>query len=158
MEVIGEFLNFVFDQEEEKVTEEKQTAWEETITENRVLQLKGNIIPYGLVPLERLLKSNDVASKPVEQGVDEQVEDCNIGSKNESRMIKLSKGIPYQYKQRYLDLFRTYKYVFSWSYDYLKTFDTNFIQHKIPLKNGMKPCKKKLKQINPLLLPSIEKE
>lgn len=47
---------------------------------------------------------------------------------------------------------------FSWSCDVLNTFDTNFIQHKIPLKTGMKPYKQKLRQINPLLLPSIEKE
>jgi len=40
----------------------------------------------------------------------------------------------------------------------VNTFDTNVIQHKIPLKNGMKPYKQKLRQINPLLLPSIEKE
>eukprot|EP00253_Pinus_taeda_P021433 PITA_21433 len=30
--------------------------------------------------------------------------------------------------------------------------------HKIPLKEGIKPFKQKLRQINPLLLPSIEKE
>ena len=40
----------------------------------------------------------------------------------------------------------------------MKTFDANLMQHKIPLKNDMKRCKKKLRQINPLLLPSIEKE
>ena len=56
-------------------------------------------------------------------------------------MIKRLKGIPLQYRQRYLDLFKTYKDVFSWSYDDLKSFDTNIIQHKIPLKSGIKPCK-----------------
>jgi len=72
-------------------------------------------------------------------------------------MLRLSKGIPSQYKQRYLNLFKIYKDVFSWSYEDLKAFDTNIIQHKIPLKGGVKPCKQKLRQINPLLLPSIEK-
>ena len=48
--------------------------------------------------------------------------------------------------------------MFSWSYDYLKTFDTSVIQHKIPLKTGVKPYKQNLEKINPLLLPSIEKE
>ena len=32
------------------------------------------------------------------------------------------------------------------------------MQHKIPLKGDAKPHKQKLRQINPLLLPSIEKE
>lgn len=48
--------------------------------------------------------------------------------------------------------------VFSWSYDDLNNFDPNIIQHKIPLKVGIKPYKQKLRQFNPLLLPSIEKE
>ena len=73
-------------------------------------------------------------------------------------MIKLSKEIPLHYKQRYLDIFKAYKYVFAWSYDDLKMFDTNIIQHKIPLKSGVKPCTQKLRQISPLLLPSIERE
>lgn len=109
------------------------------------MELKGKTIPRGLVPLERLFKKNDVASKPTEEGADEQVEYCNIGSEDESQKIKLSKGIPPQYKQRYLNIFKVYKYLFSWSYDDLKTFDINIIQHNIHLKSGMKPCKQKLR-------------
>ena len=43
-------------------------------------------------------------------------------------------------------------------YNDLKTYDTNIIQHKIPLENNTIPFKKKLRPINPLLLPLIEKE
>lgn len=39
-----------------------------------------------------------------------------------------------------------------------KTYDTSIIQHKISLKTGIKPYKQKLRQINPLWLPSIKKE
>lgn len=42
-------------------------------------------------------------------------------------MINFSKGIPLHLKKRYLDIFKTYKDVFSWSYDDLKMFDTNII-------------------------------
>ena len=72
-------------------------------------------------------------------------------------MVMLSKGIPLQYKQRYLNLFKIYMDVFTWYYEDLKTFDTNMIQHKVPLKGGIKPCNQNLKKINPLLLPSIDK-
>ena len=47
---------------------------------------------------------------------------------------------------------------FSCSYEDLKTYDKNIIQHKIPLKERIKPHRQKLKQINPLLLAPIEKE
>jgi hypothetical protein len=38
------------------------------------------------------------------------------------------------------------------------TFDETVIQHKIPLKENVKPFKQKLRQIKPLLLPIMEKE
>jgi len=55
-------------------------------------------------------------------------------------------------------LLKKYKDVFVWSYDELRTYDTTIIEHKIPLKQGFKPFKHKLRQINPILLPVIEKE
>jgi len=48
--------------------------------------------------------------------------------------------------------------VFSWSYEDLKTFDTEVIQHKIPLKEDTKPFQQKLREINPFLLLVIQKE
>ena len=48
--------------------------------------------------------------------------------------------------------------VFAWSYEDLKFYDTKVIQYVIPIKDDNKPFKQKLRIINPLLLPLIEKE
>jgi hypothetical protein len=48
--------------------------------------------------------------------------------------------------------------VFSWTYKDLRTYDTSVIKHEIPLKEESKPIRKKLRQINPMLLPIMEKE
>ena len=53
---------------------------------------------------------------------------------------------------------KKYTYVFSWSYDDLKEYDTSIIHHTIPIKPGEKPFRKKLRRINPKLVPIIEKE
>jgi hypothetical protein len=53
---------------------------------------------------------------------------------------------------------KQYSYIFAWSYEDLKVFDTEIIQHKIPLKPGSKNVKQTSRQFNPLLLPIIEKE
>jgi ribonuclease HI len=45
-----------------------------------VLQLKSNFLPRGLVPLEDLFDSNDVAKKPKIEAHGQYVEDCNIGT------------------------------------------------------------------------------
>jgi hypothetical protein len=48
--------------------------------------------------------------------------------------------------------------VFAWSYEDLKVYNTNVIQHVIPVKDDHKSFKHKLRRINPLLFPLIEKE
>jgi hypothetical protein len=48
--------------------------------------------------------------------------------------------------------------IFAWSYEDLKTFDIDIIQHKISLKVGSKTFKKKNRKFNPLLISIIEKE
>jgi hypothetical protein len=48
--------------------------------------------------------------------------------------------------------------VFACSHEDLKVYDTKVIQHVIPIKDDQKPFKQKLRRINPLLLPLIEKE
>jgi hypothetical protein len=48
--------------------------------------------------------------------------------------------------------------VFAWTYEDLKTYDTFVIEHKIPLKEEAKTFRQKLRQINPMLLPIMEKE
>jgi hypothetical protein len=53
---------------------------------------------------------------------------------------------------------KDFPYVFAWSYDDLKVYDTKVIQHVIPLKEDQRPFKQKMRWINPLLLPLIEKE
>ena len=47
--------------------------------------------------------------------------------------------------------------IFAWEYSDLKNYDTNIIQHRIPLEKDTIPFKEKLRSISPLLLPVIEK-
>ena len=53
---------------------------------------------------------------------------------------------------------RQFADVFAWENSDLKTYDENIIQHKIPLEKDTVPFKQKLRPINPMLLPLIEKE
>ena len=59
---------------------------------------------------------------------------------------------------KYIELLKEFQDVFTWSYEDLKSYDTNIIQHTIPIKENQKPFKQKLRRINPILLPSVEKE
>jgi hypothetical protein len=48
--------------------------------------------------------------------------------------------------------------VFAWKYEDLKTYDTNIIEHMIPLQDDTNPFRQKLRKINPMLFPIMEKE
>ena len=61
----------------------------------------------------------------------------------------MSKTLPTPIKQKYIELFKEFTDMFSWSYEYLKSYYTEIIQHKIPLKENQKPFKHKLRRINP---------
>ena len=100
---------------------------------------------------------NDVAKKPKMESTQSNVEECNIGGMKEPKMIKLSKTLPSHTKHKYIELFKEFKDVFSWGYEDFKSYDTSIIQHKIPLKENQKPFKKKLRRINLVLVPLVEK-
>jgi hypothetical protein len=56
--------------------------------------LKNNVLPRGLVLLEDLFDFSDVAKKPKIEASGKEVEDCNIGTEENPKMIKLSKSLP----------------------------------------------------------------
>jgi hypothetical protein len=126
--------------------------------ETDILRLKSNVLSRGLVPLEDLFDFNDVAKKPKIKASGQEVEDCNIETEEKPRMVKLSKSLPPEKKFKYIELFKEYSDVFAWGYEDLKSYDTNIIQHRIPIKEEKKPFRQKLRRINPKLLPLIEKE
>jgi len=74
--------------------------------EAEVLQLKSNVLPRGLVPLEDLFDNDDVAKKPKIEAHGQEVEDCNIGTEEKPKMVKLSKSLPPEQKLKYIELFK----------------------------------------------------
>jgi hypothetical protein len=71
-----------------------------------IMQLKNNIIPKGLVPLEKLFDNNDVSRSPKITVNDGDVEYCNIGTQEDPKIIKLSKTLSPEVKQRYVNLMK----------------------------------------------------
>jgi len=128
------------------------------VNQMEVLQLKDNVIPKGLIPLEELFDQDDVAHKPSLVPTEKVVEDVNIRTTENPKMVKFSKALPPQVKDKYISLLSSFSYVVSWDYTDLKKYDKSIIWHIIPIKPNQKPFHQKLRRINLKLLPSIEKE
>ena len=81
--------------------------------EAEVIDLKDNFLPAGLTPLEDIFYSNDVPKEPKMQPSNTVVEDCNIGTAEKPKMIKLSNSLPPDQKPKYVDLFKEFQDVFA---------------------------------------------
>ena len=78
-----------------------------------MLQSKDKGIPRGLAPLKDLFDFNDVAKKPTIEPTESDIEECNIGSKDKPKMIKLSKNLLAHIKLKYIELFKEFADVFA---------------------------------------------
>jgi hypothetical protein len=61
------------------------------IVKHRIPVLKNNHIPKGLIPLEILFNQDDIPSRSTLQPQPEEVEDYDIGTKENPQLVKLSK-------------------------------------------------------------------
>ena len=89
--------------------------------------MKGNTIPKGPVPLEEIFDNNDVARSPRVAPSDAKVEECNIGTDKEPKVIKISKNLAKENKEKYIKLMKEFYDVFTCSYDDLKVYDPGVI-------------------------------
>ena len=128
----GEFEGLKIDQE--NMNDKGESAGKD------IIQLKNNTLPKGSVPLEDIFDNNDVLKSP-KVPRDDEVEECNIGTEKDPRVIKLSKDLTKESEEKYIKLMKEFHDVFAWTYDDLKVYDPGVIQHTIPIQKNAKPFK-----------------
>jgi len=74
--------------------------------EDEIINLKDNFLPRVLTPLEDIFDSNDISRKPKMQPLNAAIEECNIGTAERPKIIKLSASLPIDQKPKYVDLFK----------------------------------------------------
>jgi ribonuclease HI len=158
LEVIDEFSALHIDHENENIEKVKNPKLKNKIGRHDIIQLPNNQIPRGLVPLDKIFDQNDVPLKPDKKEEDPVVFQYNLGEEKCPKTINLSTQLTAEQRDEYGILMREFSDIFAWEYNDLKTYDTQVIEHKIPLKKEATPFKQKLRSINPLLLPIMEKE
>ena len=81
--------------------------------DSKILNLKNNFLPKGLVPLEYLFGYNDVARKPKMEPLRANIDECNRGTKDKRKPIKISKALPLEENVKYINLFKEFQDVFT---------------------------------------------
>jgi hypothetical protein len=120
-------------------------------------------IPKGLTPLESSFSSSDIGNK--QKHKEEELKrkvgktiSLNIGTPECPKNVKIGAQCSDEEKLKFTKLLGEFQDVFAWSYEDLRGFDYTLIQHVIPIKEGIKPVRKKQRPINPTLEATIRKE
>ena len=83
----------------------KQMEVDEIIEdESEIINLKDSHFPKGLTPLEDIFDSNDIPLKPKMEPLKTDIEEYNLGTEENPKIIKLSKSLPPDKKQKYGEL------------------------------------------------------
>jgi ribonuclease HI len=120
-----------------------------------------NFIPKSVVRLEKFYDFEDKFKNTVNCKTNSSslsYEKVNLGTSENPQCINLGLGCSRQEKDAFVKLFKEFKDVFAWTYDDLKTFDPNIIQHVIPMKPQTLPFQQKLRKMHPKLEPTVQKE
>jgi ribonuclease HI len=120
-----------------------------------------NSIPKSVIRLEKFYDFQDKFKKTVNCKTNSSslsYEKVNLGTNENPQCINLGLGCSQQEKAAFIKLFKEFKDVFAWTYDDLKTFDPNIIQHVIPMKPQTLPFQQKLRKMHPKLEPTVQKE
>ena len=80
--------------------------FQESVVDHKIIELKGNHLPKGLVTLEILFNNHDIPRKLVMQSVDESVVSPNIGIDKDLRYVKISKSLTEEQRDAYVDLMK----------------------------------------------------
>jgi hypothetical protein len=73
-------------------------------------------------------------------------------------MVKVGKITPIEERNEIIKLLKEYRDVLAFTYDELKVYREDVIQHVIPLKGDTNPFRQKLRQINPKLDPLVQQD
>jgi hypothetical protein len=90
LETVDEFYDMHIDKDQESEESPHDDVFMNKIANHHIVQLPSNHIPEGIVLLERLFDGNDVAVK-VEGSTEEAgVTECNLGTEEDPKWVKLS--------------------------------------------------------------------
>lgn len=74
----------------------------------------------------------------------QELEEINLGTSKAPKKVYITQNLSPKIKNPLIYFLRKYRHVFTWSYDDLKAYREDVFKHVIPLKENVKPFRKKI--------------
>jgi len=100
----------------------------------------------------KLIEQHEQAWRPAK----EELETINVGNEEIKRELKIGTLITPEEKEELIALLRDYIDVCAWSYEDIPGLDTDIVVHRIPLVEGCKSIKQKLRRTHPEVLIKVK--
>jgi hypothetical protein len=117
LETVEEFSALHIDQDHDDTKIPRVDIFLNKIADNKIIQIPSNHIPKGSVPLEILFDKNDVDVKVKGSSEEADVIECNLGTVENPKYVKLSSSLSKEQRDEYVKLLKEFYYVFSWKYE-----------------------------------------
>lgn len=85
-------------------------------------------------------------------------ESVNLGSDDDQKWVRIGKTLSVTERQAFIDFLRPRVHCFAFSYEDMPGLDTDLVKHQLPIKEGVKPIKQKLRRLRPEWIVKIREE
>ena len=119
LENVEEFSALHIDQDHGDTKSPHADIFLNKIADHKIVQLPSNHIPKGLVPLERLFDRNDVVVKVKGSSEEADVTECNLGTEENPKYVKLSSSLSKEKRVEYVKFLKEFVDMFAWKYEHL---------------------------------------
>ena len=81
-----------------------------------------------------------------------------MGTEESQRELKIGTLVTQKEREDLITLLRGYMDVFAWSYEDMPGLYTNIVVHTLPLEEGCRPIKQKLRRTHPEVLIKVRRK
>jgi hypothetical protein len=106
LDTVDEFSALHIDEDRDSKITPRADVFLNKISDHHILQLPSNHIPKGLVPLERLFDGNNMVVKGKVSIDDVDINECNLGTENNLKYVKLSNSLSKEKREEYAKLLK----------------------------------------------------
>jgi hypothetical protein len=117
------------------------------------------VVPKECLESESLFMKDDHVKNILEEFLVPKVQEMrkvNIRTDSSPKYVNLGVDCTTEEENKYVSFFKEYIDVFAWTYDDLKSYDNTIFQHIIPLREGSKEVKQKIRMMNPNMKPLVK--